>query len=157
MIKEISTDVQPLISSLKSMHRAASFGATASAMTVNQLRDVIDIMHSSYNSAHSSWSALSTAIGASDARSALTAVLSPVPADVSATLLDIQTSALDLVNAYLGSVYATGSPAWTYTASLVSGQIVGGHSEVTLPSGIISVVNARCSTLKTSLEAITPI
>lgn len=153
----LKRDVEPMLRSLTAMHRAATFGATATALTAHQVKNIINQVHSNFNTAKSSWTALVALVGATPAAEALAEKIAPIPADIDVSLATIQTAALALINAYNNSIYASGSAAWTYSASLVDGLIDGGHSEVVIAAPLLAGINSLSVTLRDSLVALAPI
>ena len=155
----MATDInfRPMLNALIAMHRAASFGADANALTVTQLKTLIDQVHLNFNAARSAWSDLVTLVGSTKATAEVSAIIAPEPADVGASFTAIRTDALALLNDYSGSVYATGTPAWTYSAALLNGLIDGGHVDASVSSGVLAAINTRCAALRDSLVVLTPL
>lgn len=158
MARDITVkDVRPLLDSLSEMLTAANFGAGASVLTVNQLRDLVDVFQLKYNVARTAWDSLVSETGsAANAEAVLADYITPTPTNVLSALGSINTGITNFLNDYEGSVYGTGSAAHTYSVSQVSNLWVGGHSEVNITAGVLSVVNSRCSTLVADLTVIAP-
>ena len=158
MAHDLKDDLDPMLDGLRRMYRAANFATNATVMTVQQLRDVITQVQAGFNLAESSWTALVGHVGAAEALNTLSMRVAPPPADASAALVQIRTDALAMINAYNASTYANpGEAAWTYSASLVGGQIVGDHTDIEIDAPTLTTLNGLASTLRTSLLVLAPV
>ena len=157
MAHDLKDDLDPMLDGLISMYRAAQFAAGATSMTVTQLRQVVTQIQAGFNKAEANWSDLVGRVGSAEALNLLSLRVSPTPADASAALATIRTDAFAFINAYNGSVYATGTPAFTYSSSIVGGQIVGDHVDLEITPAALSALNGLAITLRTSLLVLAPV
>ena len=156
MARDLSKAKLRFINALKGIYSTSVYGANASTMTVNELQNVVQSLFADYNSGQAAWADLVGLMGATEARALLAQTVDNPSADVSAQLAQVSTDLLAVLTAYQNA-FGTGTNNRTFSYAVNAGQLTGGFTDIDISGGTLTAVNNLCSTLQTSVEAITPV
>lgn len=157
MAKDIQErSVNPFLRSMRNLHRAAQFGATATNVNELQLKTIIEQLIESYNSVRAAWEELRADLGANPARAAIAARLHPTPDDVGAAIASLRQDVRAVLQAYNQYAPNAGIRMYTFDFSVVDASIIGGFTEMIVAEVDLAPIKTAMATLQTTADVLAP-
>lgn len=156
MARDLSRVKTQYINAVKGIYSAATYGANATVMSIDELQNLIQSLLSDYNRGQAAWADLNGLMGGAEARNLLSQTINSPPADIGAALSTVSADLRAILTAYENQFGAgTANREFSYTVN--SGQLEGGFSDINVSTPLLTSLNTLCTTLQNSVEAITPV
>ena len=158
MARDLSLVKQKFVAGIKGIYSTANFGATSTtSMTVEELQRIISNLFNYHNQAREAWDDFVALQGATAARDLIAETVDGIGSeDVGATLATVRTNIQAILDAY-ETQFGTGTNNKTFSYTLTGGLFTGGLVDIDIAGGVLTNVNTLCTTLRTSVEVLTPV